>query len=280
MTAETRPCPASTHNPFDSDLARAHSRSYRGKDGRAVSLSDPDSPPDLFASAAVGAFRGFVLNPQFSCVGAKSAVMHEGYRLGVYDTLAGDGATAGLGRDLYAFSREVEGVDPGDFRTFVALFRGPTDLGEPEFERLLWEQLRKLNAVDAPLHGWDPTVSPDPADPHFAFSFAETAFFIVGLNPQSSRLARRFPWPALVFNPHAQFEHLKEAGRWERLKDVIRAREQTLQGSLNPNLADHGDATEARQYSGRPVEADWEPPFQPLQGVGRCPFGFGAEAAR
>ena len=280
MTAEPRPDSAPIANPFDSALALRNSHSYGAKDGRAVSLSDPGGAPDLFASAAVGAFRGFVLDPGFSCVGAKSAVMREGYRLGVYDTLAGEGATAGLCRDLYDFCREVEGVPPGDFRTFVALFRGPTDLGEPEFERRLWEQLRKLNAVDAPLHGWDPAVSPDPADPHFAFSFAETAFFIVGLHPRSSRLARRFPWPALAFNPHAQFKHLKEAGRWERLKEVIRAREQTLQGSLNPNLADHGDATEARQYSGRPVEPGWEPPFQPVQAVGRCPFGLGAGVAR
>ena len=270
-------------NPFDSELALRHSRYFGTRDGRAVLLGDPGAPPDLFASAAVGAFRGFVLNPRFSCVGAKSAVMHESYRLGVYDRLAGAEATAGLCRDLFTFTREVDRADDGEFRTFVAIFRQPTDLDEREFERLLWVQLHKLNLRDAPLHDWDPSVSADPDDPHFGFSFAETAFFIVGLNPSSSREARRFPWPTLVFNPHAQFQHLKEEGRWERLQQVIRTREGQLQGSLNPNLADYGQATEARQYSGRAVEADWHPPFAPWPpphppagGVAGCPFLSGA----
>jgi len=252
-------------NPFDSELARQNSRYFGAKDGRAVLLADPKAVPDLFASAAVGAFRGFVLNPQFSCVGAKSAVMNETYRLGVYGRLAGAEATAGLCRDLFTFAREAQAAPEGDLFTFVAMFREPTDLDEREFERMLWVQLHKLNLRDAPLHEWDPSVSDDPGSPHFAFSFAETAFFIVGLHPHSSREARRFPWPALVFNPHAQFDHIKEEGRWGRLQEVIRAREQQLQGSLNPNLADHGEATEARQYSGRAVEPGWQPPFKPAE---------------
>jgi len=264
------------NNPFDSDLARQNSRYYGTKGGRAVLLSKPGESPDLFASAAVGAFRGFVLNPDFSCVGAKSAVMHETYRLGVYDHLGGVGSTAGLCRDLYTFAREAEQAEEGEFMTFVAMFREPTAVDEREFERLLWVQLRLLNQLDAPHHEWDSTVSEDPEDPHFGFSFAETAFFIVGLHPHSSREARRFIWPTLVFNPHAQFEHLKEEGRWRRLQEVVRTREENLQGSLNPNLADHGTATEARQYSGRAVEPNWHPPFpsgvtHPSR-VSACPF--------
>ncbi len=270
-------------NPFDSELARRHSRYFASRDGRAVLLSEPNAPPDLFASAAIGAFRGFVLNPQFSCVGAKSAVMHETYRLGVYDRLAGAEATAGLCRDLFTFSREADLAAEGEFKTFVAIFREPTDVDEREFERLLWVQLHKMNLRDAVVHDWDPSVSADPDDSHFGFSFAETAFFIVGLHPRSSREARRFPWPTLVFNPHAQFQLLKEEGRWARLQEVIRMRERKLQGSLNPNLADYGTATEARQYSGRAVEADWRPPFAPwppphppAQGPGACPFLAGS----
>ncbi len=267
-------------NPFDSELALANSQYYGTKGGRAVLLGDTDATPDLFASAAVGAFRGFVLNPQFSCVGAKSAVMHESYRLGVYDQLAGPGATAGLCRDLFTFTREVEASESSDFQTFVAIFREPIGVDEREFERLLWAQLREIHARDAKVHDWATEASPDPDDPHFAFSFAGSSFFIVGLHPRSSREARRFPWPTLVFNPHAQFEHLKQEGRWERLQAVIRAREEQLQGSLNPNLADYGTASEARQYSGRAVEADWRPQFaawpsphpSPMAGAGGCPF--------
>ena len=266
-------------NPFDGELARQNSRYYGTKGGRAILLSELDETPDLFASAAIGAFRGFVLNPDFSCVGAKSAVMHETYRLGVYDYLGGVGSTAGLSRDLYTFAREAEGAEEGEFMTFVAMFREPMNVDEREFESLLWVQLRSLNQLDSPLHEWDSSVSEDPEDPHFGFSFAETAFFIVGLHPHSSREARRFIWPTLVFNPHAQFQHLKEEGRWKRLQEVVRMREENLQGSLNPNLADHGIETEARQYSGRAVEPDWHPPFTPgsadvskLAQSPRCPF--------
>ena len=35
---------------------------------------------------------------------------------------------------------------------------------------------------------------------------------------RSSRLARRFRWPTLVFNPRAQFERLRADGRFERLR--------------------------------------------------------------
>ena len=59
------------------------------------------------------------------------------------------------------------------------------------------------------------------------------------------------------------------------MQDVIRIRELSLQGSLNPNLADHGNVTEARQYSGRPVEPDWHPQFAavpPGPAARICPF--------
>src|SRR5690349_4428087 len=112
-----------TGNPFNSPTALANSRYFGTKDGRPVLLSDPDRPPDLFASAVIGAFRGFVLNPQFVRLGAKAAVNHETYRLGVYDCLASPEATAGLSHDLYEFLGEVEAADAdNEFTTFVANF--------------------------------------------------------------------------------------------------------------------------------------------------------------
>ena len=62
-----------------------------------------------------------------------------------------------------------------------------------------------LHDRDAPLHDWDPAVSSNPDDPHFSFSFAGHAFFIIGLHPGSTRLARQFPWPTLVFMPYIAF---------------------------------------------------------------------------
>ncbi|MDB5385129.1 MAG: hypothetical protein JWM11_775 [Planctomycetaceae bacterium] len=251
-------------NPFDSPNAIQYSSYFRIKDEKPILLADPDRALDLFAAAVAGAFRGFVRAPQFPCVGAKSAVMHENYWLGIYPRLGSADSSAGLARDLFTFTQELANTENENFKTFIACFREPLDLNERQFERDFWTQLQKLNLSDAPLFEWDATVSNDPASPHFAFSFAEHAFFVVGLHPHSSREARKFPWPCLVFNSHAQFEHLKSEGRWEKLQAVIRERDQKLQGSINPNLTDFGTTSEARQYSGRLIEANWSPPFHPV----------------
>jgi FPC/CPF motif-containing protein YcgG len=195
-------------------------------------------------------------------VGSRSAFNQGSYRFGMYGELQGAEATGGLARDLYTFVREQPSID-GQFTTFVACFDAPKVLDEMEFERRLWGQLASLHALDdAP---WDPAVSNDPADPRFSFSFAGRAFFIVGLSPSGSRWARTFPWPLLAFNPHDQFEQLRADGQFERMQDVIRERDTELEGGVNPNLANFGEHTEARQYSGREVEPDW-----------RCPVRFGA----
>ncbi|HEX8417054.1 MAG TPA: YqcI/YcgG family protein, partial [Methylobacterium sp.] len=80
------------------------------------------------------------------------------------------------------------------------------------------------------------------------------------------RPARRFSSPALVFNLHAQFEQLREAGRYEKLRASILQRDEALAGSHNPMLARHGEVSEARQYSGRVVDPTWRCPFQGRSG--------------
>ena len=65
----------------------------------------------------------------------------------------------------------------------------------------------------------------------------------------------------MVFNLHDQFERLRAEGKYETMREKILVRDEQLAGSRNPMLARHGDASEARQYSGRAVEADWTAPF-------------------
>src|SRR5690606_1019604 len=165
------------------------------------------------------ALRALVLDPEFPCVGARSAMNQGSYRIALYDELDTDEATAALGRDLTAFVEELPHIE-GAFTTFLAVFEAPKVIDAAEFEERLWSQLERLHHVDeAP---WDASVSADVDDPEFSFSFAGQAFFIVGLSPAGSRWARTFPWPVLAFNPHAQFEALREEGRFERMQDVIR----------------------------------------------------------
>ena len=203
-------------------------------------------------------FRAFVGDAAFPCLAGKGVVNTNGYECHAYSALDAGRSTLALARDLASF---VEGSDDDTrLRAFVAVFPETICADEHAFEQQLWSQLQRLSDADADAP-WDDSASDDPDDPRFSFSFRGCAMFVVGLHPNSSRLARRFRWPALVFNPRAQFERLRETGRFERLRGAVRDREIALQGSLNPNLADFGDKSDARQYSGRATEPDWTCPF-------------------
>jgi FPC/CPF motif-containing protein YcgG len=209
-------------------------------------------------------FRALVLNDHFTCMGAKSAVRRNADRFGLYEELGGRSSVEQLAGDLTSFAGEAECA--GTFTTFVASFVEPAAITEQAFEARLWRTLQALHDLDAGAHAWSPSVSADPSDPHFGFSFAGTAFFIVGLHAASSRATRRFAWPTLVFNPHRQFEELRQSGRYRRFQRLIREGETALQGGINPMLAEFGERSEASQYSGRRVEAGWECPFHATTG--------------
>jgi FPC/CPF motif-containing protein YcgG len=205
-------------------------------------------------------FRAFVNAAAFPCLAGKGAVRREEYALGIYGCLGTREAARALAKDLGTFVESMP-ADGAGLRAFAAVFIGAAPADEISFERALWRQLQHLHEADPAEGGWDPTVSADPESAEFSFSFGERALFVVGMHPASSRLARRFRWPALVFNPRSQFERLRAEGRFERLRTMVRERDVALQGTLNPNLADFGEASEARQYSGRATEPEWRCPF-------------------
>lgn len=204
-------------------------------------------------------FRAFVGAEGFPCLAGKGAVRRGEHELRTYGALGTDDAARGMAPDLARFVAELP-ADGSGLRTFAAVFPDTPSMDELGFERALWRQLQRLHDAD-PVGDWDPSVRADPADPAFAFSFGGRALFIVGLHPASSRLSRRFRWPALMFNPRAQFDRLRAEGRFERLRTLVRERDVALQGSTNPNLADFGEVSEARQYSGRATEPGWRCPF-------------------
>lgn len=245
--------------PFDTDAARANSN-YCAYDGDGLVHLLDTAAPSTFTRVAHDAIRSFVLDERYPCLGAKASLNRDSYRFGAYAKLDDDDVTQGLMRDLFAFVTERAGM--GDtFTSFIAVFRESVPGGELGFEAALWSQLQRLHALDKRFYAWDTRVSDDPANPEFSFSIAGNAFFVIGLHPQATRDARRFGWPALVFNAHIQFENLKETGKFEGLQTRIRERDTALQGSINANLADFGHHSEARQYSGREVESDWKCPF-------------------
>jgi FPC/CPF motif-containing protein YcgG len=220
----------------------------------------PVSDTEGIALEADNEFRRFVQDPLFPCLGAKSVLHLDTYTLRVYSVLGSESETASLADDLGKFTTEIQG-DDRRFNAFVAVFPESPRYSEIEFEKALWRQLQLLhNSEDAGMR-WAADASSDVSDPRFSFSFAAEAYFVVGLHPGSSRIARRFRWPALVFNPHSQFTRLRSEGRFEGLRSAIRVRDAALQGDTNPNLADFGERSEAAQYSGRKTEADWKCPF-------------------
>lgn len=203
-------------------------------------------------------FTGMVSSPAFVCAGGKAAVARGTYRVGMLGELGTRQSAEGLAEGLRLFRAERAGPDD-DFFTYAAFFTGPAGLDETEFEAALWRQLSMLNELDR--ERWDPRVSSDPTDPSFSFSFGGEAYFIVGLHGASSRWSRRFAWPTLVFNPHSQFDELRDDGRMSKWQEVIREADTALQGSPNPNLSDFGELPEARQYSGKRNGRDWRCPF-------------------
>lgn len=244
-------------NPFATPKALENS-SYSAFTGGKLTRR-LEGKPTALEEFVHDSFRSLVLNPRFTCVAAKSAVAHDAYRIGNYAAMDDDGAIEGLAHDLYEFVQERPSFD--GFSTFVATFNASEATTEVTFEERLWSLLQRLHALDRNHFDWDPTVSSDPDSEKFSFSFAGTAFFLVGLHSASSRFTRRFAFPTIAFNAHSQFEGLRETGKYERMQKVIRARDVSLQGDINHNLSDFGERSEARQYSGRAVENEWKCPF-------------------
>lgn len=206
----------------------------------------------------------WITSTGFTCLGARAAVKQRILVTRVFGAMCARDDTAALHTDIRDFVIATLSSER-DFHSFAAVFRSPVDVDEARFEALLWEQLGALHALDSRWYAWAEGYDSDPDSGQFGFSLIGHPFFVAGLNPASSRISRRFRYPVLVFNSHRQFERLKRTGTYQRLKDRIRVKEQQLQGSINPMLADHGKSSEARQYSGRAVEDDWKCPFRPGQ---------------
>lgn len=206
-------------------------------------------------------FLAFIGGAEFPCVGAKAAANRDGISFVVARNFGSAWDDLRIMPGLLDLAKRYR-ADPAPFQSLVVLFESGAPAGEEGFERQLWSRLQSLSDKDQWLgQKADPRVAHDPEDPHFAMSFGGEAFFVVGLHPRSSRPARRFEAPAMVFNLHDQFERLREAGRYEKLRGTILERDVKLAGSINPMLAQHGTKSAARQYSGRAVGDQWKCPY-------------------
>ncbi|WP_405198434.1 guanitoxin biosynthesis heme-dependent pre-guanitoxin N-hydroxylase GntA [Christiangramia sp. LLG6405-1] len=203
-------------------------------------------------------FEHWILEEDHPCIMAQTVFSQEHVKTKQYGQLGDPLQTEALLKDLKNYIAEYD-FETNDFKSFIAVFPESNIATEDEFERLLWKQLEEIEKIDT--KDWDPSVTKDPEHDNFSFSIAGRSFYIVGMHPNSSRQARRSPYPSIAFNLHVQFEKLREMGAYEKVRDKIRARDKELQGSMNPMLEDFGSSSEAKQYSGKATEDDWVCPF-------------------
>ena len=209
----------------------------------------------------ITAFEEFVRDPLFPCVGAKAALSKRQMTYVIARDIRSawdDLRVHEMIVDLVALYRK----NPAPFRSLAVIFEDDTEIDEVGFEQLLWQRVQSLSDKDDWLgQKPDDRVAHDPNHPEFSVSFGGEAFFIVGLHPQASRPARQFVRPTMIFNLHDQFERLREANQYEKLKSSILERDVKIAGTINPMLAGHGTVSAARQYSGRAVGSEWRCPY-------------------
>ena len=207
-------------------------------------------------------FAAFIQSDAFPCVGAKSALSLGGLAVVEAGEFASADHDADIHRALTLFGRVVA-EEKYRLASFACLFCHGPKLSENEFEAALWARAQGLHDIDAASGApWADGVSREPDSPDFSFSIGGVAYFVVGLHPGASRAARRFCRPALIFNPHEQFERLRADGRYYTMQSIVREREIARHGSINPMLSDFGSGREAAQYSGRHVDRTWSCPLK------------------
>jgi FPC/CPF motif-containing protein YcgG len=210
--------------------------------------------------AIIEEYLSFISNPHFPCVAAKAAYAHKQIKCFVAEHLACPADDQAILNFIYSFVDEYRSQH-SLYHSATIIFKGPHIENEDQFDQLLWQRLQALSNMDAKKYKYDERVNADPSSPHFSFSLKEEAFFIIGLHPASSRVSRRFSYPTLVFNPHEQFEVLRQENHYESMKATVRRRDMKLSGSINPMLDEYGSSSEVLQYSGRQYDSNWKCPL-------------------
>jgi len=206
-------------------------------------------------------YFSFLEIKEFPCIGAKASYANQLVKCFVAGNMACPKDDAGIFNflcdfvDAYRSSNEF-------YHSAAIIFTSPQMINEEMFDVLLWQRLQALEILDSERYAYDSRVDHDPASAKFSFSIKEEALYVIGLHAASSRQARRFMHPTLVFNPHAQFEQLRASSKFDAMKNTIRKRDIAFSGSVNPMLQDFGEVSEVFQYSGRKYDESWKCPLK------------------
>jgi FPC/CPF motif-containing protein YcgG len=208
----------------------------------------------------INEFKAFLGEGDFPCVAARDALHKNNIQMMSAENITCPADDRAILDFLYSFATQYRNSVPG-FHSAAVIFKGPLNADEDTFEKMMWQRLSRIRKMDALKYPYDSRVNDDPDSPEFSFSIMEEAFFVLAMHPQSSRPARRFNYPVLVFNPHAQFEKMKETNSYEKMKVIVRKRDLAFAGSVNPMLTDFGEVSEAAQYSGKLHDSNWKCPL-------------------
>ena len=208
----------------------------------------------------INEYIGYVKNKNFPCVAAKASLDRNKICIMVAENIACPKDDLSVLKFIYDFIDEYRNSS-NTFNSLSIIFKGPQICTEEMFDHFMWQRLQALSTLDAALYEYDKRVDANPNAANFSFSLKEEAFFIIGLHKSSSRAARQFSYPTLVFNPHAQFKMMKETAQYVKMQKIVRKRDLLYSGSVNPMLQDFGNASEVNQYSGRKYDQQWECPL-------------------
>ena len=211
--------------------------------------------------------KDHLLRPNYPCVAAVQSFLKGDFLLRSYPRFGSGECASTLAEDLLHFKREQKRLN-SDYYSLWAVFPESKADSEAEFEESLWHELSAMHTYEYKKHNGhppgDPKFSTNPLDKNFCFSLDGSAFFVVGMHPQSSRKARQFPYPALVFNLYEQFQKLMDKGTFDPMVQANRAREKVFDGTLNPMVMKYTQDNEAIQFSGKNNNDEWVCPFKSL----------------
>ncbi len=244
------------------------------------SLSPLTTNLSLNAPEPSGAFSMISSQMQlrnYPCVAALQSFASRDFLVGIYEQFGANVSSADLRQDLLYYLQMYQKTK-SQFLSFWAIYDLPnpnnapnttgSKLNEDQFETALWQELMHLTSAEDRAQDRDPRISDDPTDVSFCLSIGGQAFFVVGLHPNASRISRRFPVPALIFNVFEQFDMLEKSGGYEQMVKINRARDLKLQNSINPMVEKYGDHWESIQFSGKENHDNW-----------RCPFRYRSKTA-
>ncbi|WP_413557506.1 guanitoxin biosynthesis heme-dependent pre-guanitoxin N-hydroxylase GntA [Bdellovibrio sp. HCB209] len=201
-----------------------------------------------------------VFSKNFPCIAALKTLSTEQYKIGFFGTLGSGEQSARLASELIEFMNEQKRTGSLEL-SYFAVFPNLVDMSEEVFEKRLWQELSHLAKVPGIDHTWDPNFSDNPDDKNFCFSLGGSAFFVVGMHQNSSRLSRRIRYPTLVFNVYEQFKELDKRNRYQPMIQANRKRDVQFQGNVNPMSEKWNDSWEAIQFSGKNNDDNWVCPF-------------------